>query len=126
MIPHYNDLAANERTYLAWMRTALAMIAFGFLLERFDLILKTFAISLGKVDLLQYLSPVGKISGIVLVIIGLLTLILSTSRFITMNRLLQSESTESYGIRSVVALGIVFILLAVFVLIYISRLSLLS
>jgi hypothetical protein len=53
-------------------------------------------------------------------------LILSTSRFITMNRLLQSESTESYGIRSVVALGIVFILLAVFVLIYISRLSLLS
>jgi putative membrane protein len=126
MIPRYNDLAANERTYLAWMRTALAMIAFGFLLERFDLILKTFAISLGKVDLLQHLSPVGKIAGIILVIIGLMTLILSTSRFIKTTHRIQSEETESYGINSVVTLGIVFIMLAVFVLLYISKLIMVS
>jgi putative membrane protein len=126
MIPRYNDLAANERTYLAWMRTALAMIAFGFLLERFDLILKTFAISLGKVDLLQHLSPVGKIAGIILVIIGLMTLILSTSRFIKTTHRIQSDGAESYGIRSVVTLGIVFIVLAVFVLLYISKLIMVS
>jgi putative membrane protein len=126
MIPRYNDLAANERTYLAWMRTALAMIAFGFLLERFDLILKTFAINLGKVDLLQHLSPVGKIAGIILVIIGLMTLILSTSRYIKTTHRIQSEGAESYGIRSVVTLGVVFILLAVFVLLYISKLIMVS
>ena len=126
MIPRYNDLAANERTYLAWMRTALAMIAFGFLLERFDLILKTFAISLGKVDLLQHLSPVGKIAGIILVIIGLMTLILSTSRFIKTTHRIQSDGAESYGIRSVVTLGVVFIVLAVFVLLYISKLIMVS
>lgn len=28
---------ANERTFLAWLRTALAVMAFGFLLERFGL-----------------------------------------------------------------------------------------
>ena len=126
MIPRYNDLAANERTYLAWMRTALAMIAFGFLLERFDLILKTFAISLGKADLLHHLSPVGKVAGIVLVILGLLTLLLSTSRFITTARHIQSETTQTYGIRSVLILGIIFILLAVFVLLYISKLIMVS
>jgi putative membrane protein len=126
MIPRYNDLAANERTYLAWMRTALAMIAFGFLLERFDLILKTFAINLGKVDLLQHLSPVGKIAGIILVIIGLMTLILSTSRYIKTTHRIQSEGAESYGIQSVVTLGVVFILLAVFVLLYISKLIMVS
>jgi putative membrane protein len=126
MIPRYNDLAANERTYIAWMRTALAMIAFGFLLERFDLIIKTFAINLGKVDLLQHLSPVGKIAGIILVIIGLMTLILSTSRYIKTTHRIQSEGAESYGIRSVVTLGVVFILLAVFVLLYISKLIMVS
>jgi putative membrane protein len=126
MIPRYNDLAANERTYIAWMRTALAMIAFGFLLERFDLIIKTFAINLGKVDLLLHLSPVGKIAGIILVIIGLMTLILSTSRYIKTTHRIQSEGAESYGIRSVVTLGVVFILLAVFVLLYISKLIMVS
>jgi putative membrane protein len=39
MIPHFSDHAANERTYLAWVRTALAVVGLGFLLERFDLFL---------------------------------------------------------------------------------------
>lgn len=39
MLPHFRDHAANERTYLAWVRTALAVVALGFLLERFDIFL---------------------------------------------------------------------------------------
>ena len=126
MITRYTDLAANERTYLAWMRTALAMIAFGFLLERFDLILKTFAISMVKGELLHHLSPVGKIAGIILVILGIFTMLLSTSRFIKTTRRIQSEGSESYEIRSILILGIIFIVLAVFVLLYVSRLIMVS
>ena len=37
MIPRYSDHAANERTFLAWVRTAIAIMAFGFLVEKFDL-----------------------------------------------------------------------------------------
>ncbi len=33
------DHAANERTCLAWLRTALTVMAFGLLLERFDIFL---------------------------------------------------------------------------------------
>ena len=40
MIKRYSDHAANERTFLAWVRTAIALMAFGFVIERFDLILK--------------------------------------------------------------------------------------
>ena len=40
MIKRYSDHAANERTFLAWVRTAIAVMAFGFLIERFDLFLK--------------------------------------------------------------------------------------
>ena len=38
-IKNYTDHAANERTFLAWVRTAVAIIAFGFVVERFDLFL---------------------------------------------------------------------------------------
>ena len=34
MITRYSDHAANERTFLAWVRTAIAMMAFGFVIER--------------------------------------------------------------------------------------------
>ena len=37
MIKRYSDHAANERTFLAWVRTAIAVMAFGFVIERFDL-----------------------------------------------------------------------------------------
>lgn len=40
MIEHYTDHAANERTFLAWMRTAIAIMAFGFLVEKFDLFIR--------------------------------------------------------------------------------------
>jgi putative membrane protein len=120
MIPRYTDLAANERTYLAWMRTSLALIAFGFVLERFDLILRTFAKSMlhGKV---QLPTSIGTEAGITLVGVGLTILLLSTLRFITTTRRIQSDSTESYRTSSVLILGGVFIALSVFVFLYVTR-----
>ena len=121
MIPHYNDLAANERTYLAWMRTSLSIIAFGFLLERFDLMLRTLTKSMmnGKITL----SPsVGREAGCVLTALGLVVMILSTWRFVITTRRLKSGREELYGIRSVLITGGIFILLAIFVLLYVSKL----
>ncbi|NHO32359.1 YidH family protein [Acetobacter fallax] len=43
MIPRYSDHAANERTFLAWVRTALAIIVFGCFLAKFDLFLRLVA-----------------------------------------------------------------------------------
>ena len=39
MIKRYTDHSANERTYLAWVRTAITIMAFGFLIEKFELFL---------------------------------------------------------------------------------------
>ena len=120
MIPRYNDLAANERTYLAWMRTALALIAFGFLLERFDLVLRAFAQTVmdGRLTMHQ---PVAKEAGIVLVALGLIIMLLSTGRFVVTTRLIKSENQEAYCIRSVLVAGGVFILLGIFVLLYVTK-----
>jgi len=36
MIANYTDHAANERTFLAWIRTGLAVAAFGFFLVKLN------------------------------------------------------------------------------------------
>ena len=46
MIRNFGDHAANERTFLAWVRTAIAVMAFGFIVEKFDLFLEIAAPSL--------------------------------------------------------------------------------
>jgi len=123
MIQRYNDLAANERTYLAWMRTALALIAFGFLLERFDLLVRYLAknMSDGKIPLAPSSTPLGREAGIILATLGLLIMLISTWRFVLTTRRLKSEKEETYNILSVLITGGIFILLAFFVLLYISR-----
>ena len=40
MIRNFSDHSATERTFLAWVRTAIAVMAFGFLAEKFDLFLE--------------------------------------------------------------------------------------
>src|SRR5208282_5460252 len=40
MIRNFRDHSANERTFLAWVRTAIAVMAFGFIVEKFDLFLE--------------------------------------------------------------------------------------
>jgi hypothetical protein len=43
MIRDYADHAANERTFLTWLRTGIAVVAFGFVIEKFDLFVLTLA-----------------------------------------------------------------------------------
>lgn len=121
MITRYADLAANERTYLAWMRTALALIAFGFLLERFDLLVRYFAKSM-VMEKTPAISPLGSEAGIILSILGLVIMVISTIRFTITTRRIRSESQDAYSIRSVLIAGGVFIILAIFVILHITHL----
>ena len=43
MIDRYSEQAANERTFLAWLRAGIAIVAFGFLIEKFKLFAATAA-----------------------------------------------------------------------------------
>jgi hypothetical protein len=43
MIKNFSDHAANERTFLAWLRTGLAVAAFGFVIEKFNLFIAMIA-----------------------------------------------------------------------------------
>jgi putative membrane protein len=120
MIQKFTDLSANERTYLAWLRTALALIAFGFMLERFDLFLQMFAKTVGA-EKLSHTGPIGRDAGVGMVAMGMLVILLSTGRFVSSVRRIQSDAIESYKTRSVLILGAVFFILSLFILLYVSK-----
>jgi putative membrane protein len=81
MIERYSDHAANERTFLAWVRTAIAIMAFGFLVEKFDLFLEI----AGRSSVGRMLSiggqTLGNIAGLLLILLGCATLALAIARF---------------------------------------------
>ena len=70
MIERYSDHAANERTFLAWVRTAIAIMAFGFLVQKFDLFLRIASASLTAQSLPQRGHIVGDVAGLVLIVLG--------------------------------------------------------
>ena len=70
MIERYSDHAANERTFLAWVRTAIAIMAFGFLVQKFDLFLRIAAGSLNARSPSAGSQIVGNIAGLLLIVLG--------------------------------------------------------
>jgi putative membrane protein len=83
MIKNFNDHAANERTYLSWVRTALGIAGFGILIPKLDLAPGLFGLA----------------SGFALVIVASAMLVLSTVRFVAATR--EIEASEIFSATSV-------------------------
>ena len=100
MIHGYSDHAANERTFLAWVRTGIAVIALGFVVEKFDLFIRTLASAklsdAAVLSRLQSLSgPLGHYDGIALIVFGIALVILAAVRFIRLDRMIADEAMHS-------------------------------
>jgi putative membrane protein len=119
MIRGYSDHAANERTFLAWVRTGIAVIAFGFVIEKFDLFVRTLASAdalgpehrshLGKLS-----QPLGRYEGIALIIVGAVLVIGAAVRFVRIERRLDApEAYSAGGVRAELILSGVLALVAV-------------
>jgi putative membrane protein len=122
MIRNFSDHAANERTFLAWVRTAIAVMAFGFLVERFDLFLETVAPSLSG----RTLSPVGQkfghFAGLTLIVVGTAMVALAMIRFIRNARDIDSdEQKPGAGSKLDLALASLLILLGLSMFLYLSH-----
>lgn len=87
-----SDHLANERTLLAWVRTGIGIMAFGFVVVKFSLFVKQISLALGKPNTVHqygYSAPIG----ILMVITGALSLLLSLLRYKKTERQI---STNSY------------------------------
>ena len=81
MIERYSDHAANERTFLAWVRTAIAIMAFGFVVEKFDLFLRIAGASAASRTVPGDGGFVGDIAGLLLILLGGGMMVLAAIRF---------------------------------------------
>ena len=70
MIERYSDHAANERTFLAWVRTAIAIMAFGFVVAKFDLFLRLAGAEGSAKTVPGGHSFIGDIAGVLLFVLG--------------------------------------------------------
>jgi len=75
-----SDHLANERTFLAWIRTSIGIMAFGFVVVKFSLFVKQVSLILGKGNVIQN-RGYSAIVGIILVAVGTVTSVLSYLRY---------------------------------------------
>ncbi len=122
MIRNFSDHAANERTFLAWVRTAIAVMAFGFLVEKFDLFLEFAAPSLAGRRLSLPGQRVGNIGGLSLVVLGTVMVAIAAVRFIATAKAIDSaERRPDRGLRIDVALAALLVLLGCALFLYLSQ-----
>ncbi|MGF1574348.1 MAG: YidH family protein [Cyanophyceae cyanobacterium] len=84
VIDRQREHQANERTFLAWLRTALSLIGFGFAIARFSLFLRQFQANLSQDP--QQAAPIHPLFnsenlGLMLVLFGVLLIGLSAWRY---------------------------------------------
>jgi putative membrane protein len=126
MIIHYTDHAANERTFLAWVRTAIAVMGFGFLIERFDIFLASIAAAQSHPVTIQGHRFANE-AGLAFILLGVLMIAVAAIRFFRIAREIdREEAVPSSGSLFDLALAALLLLLGLSLFLYLSRTVLLS
>jgi putative membrane protein len=112
MIRNFSDHAANERTFLAWVRTAVAMMGFGFVVERFDLFLRATPVVAPSPFPGAHNLRLGELAGLALMAAGLAIVGVAIGRFMKTTREIDDEAThKGPGEQLDVALGVLLFLI---------------
>jgi putative membrane protein len=109
------DHLANERTFLAWLRTGLSTIAFGFVVERFGLLLRELGIKNSSASLL----PVHYSSffGVTLTLLGVVMMVVALLSFLHVRRSIDKEDFHphaGFAILLTIIASLIGVLLAIY------------
>jgi putative membrane protein len=121
MIQPYSDHAANEPRFLAWVRSAIAVTGFGFLIERFDIFLATMEHGVALRPAVDG-HRLANAAGFVFILFGVAMTVIATIRFFRVAREIDKiETVPSSGSLFDLALAALVALLGLSLLLYLSR-----
>ena len=125
MIERYSDHAANERTYLAWVRTGVAVMAFGVLVEKFDIFLIYIGKALHKRTGAHHGVHAAQILGMGLVALGILMMIGASVLFVRTRRAIMAEAVaQGPGSPApYVAMVLALVVMGITLLIYLAQVN---
>lgn len=104
-----NDHLANERTYLAWIRTGIGIMAFGFVVVKFSLFVK----QIGVVFQTKINAPsqgYSAIIGIILVAMGMLSILFSFFQYRKVDKQLRTGTYEPSTVLTTVLTAVILLI----------------
>ena len=115
---------ANERTFLAWIRTSIGIMAFGFVIERFALFTRQMALIMGKQNIDPQALPQplwSSVIGILVVALGALISGLAFLRYKKVKKQIDDDSfhhsstIKAWLTVAVLGIGILLVIYLVFI-----------
>jgi uncharacterized membrane protein YidH (DUF202 family) len=117
---------ANERTFLAWIRTSIGIMAFGFVVEKFAVFVRQVSLFLGKSlagdaphTMAQYSPQYSSALGIFLMGLGAVMGVLAFVRYKKVERQIDEDAYHPSLILDIL-LTIAVVAVGVFLVIYLS------
>ena len=119
------DHLANERTFLAWIRTSIGIMAFGFVVEKFSIFIRQASLFLEKEHLPNLIPPsplqgYSSIFGVFLVALGVLICLLAFVKFKNVEKQIDDDTYKPAFLLNVL-LALVVTSIGVFLVIYLSN-----
>lgn len=109
------DHLANERTFLAWIRTAITIIALGFVVAKFGILLR----EVGGTHVHPSTARAGAIVGVILVFAGIVVVVLAVLRFQQTKRNIENSTLDfspALDIALALILGAISVALAAYMI----------
>ncbi len=110
------DHLANERTFLAWMRTAITIIALGFVVAKFGILLR----EVGGARVHSGTAEAGGVVGVGLVFGGMLTAALGAMKFLQIRRDIEMDVVRfsvTIDVALAAVLGLASLVLALYLIV---------
>ena len=109
-IDRQREHQANERTFLAWLRTSIALIGFGLTISRFGLFLHELQTQITEQNNYSHSFITSQTIGVSLVIVGIIMIILAVGRYNQVFEQIEQANYQPNRMMVWITAGIVIIL----------------